>query len=143
MGGRGGSSGLSAKSPEYKNSYNIEMENAKDFEGYYALEPDTTKEALGYQMYVHKDVTGRSLIADTRAEMEELQRAYRSANRDGASYGMTQPAIDGMKAAIKEKISLHQKAIDAMTAARSEYEKYSKQSAVGNAKSKRRKGRWM
>lgn len=94
-------------------------------------------------MYVHKDVTGRSLIADTRAEMEELQRAYKTANRDGKSYGMTQQAINGMKAAIKEKIDLHQKAIKKMEAARNEYEKYSKQSATGNQKAKRRKGKWM
>ena len=111
MGGRGSSSGMGGRSPQYKESYDIEMENAKDFEGYYALEKGTTKEALGYQMYVHKDVTGRSLIADTRAEMEELQRAHRTANRDGKSYGMSQQAIDGMKAAIKEKIDLHQRAI--------------------------------
>ena len=146
MGGRGSSSGIGGAAkgtPDYKNAYDIEMENAKDFEGHYALEKDTTKEALGYQMYVHKDVTGRSLIADTRAEMEELQRAYRTANRDGKSYGMTQQAIDGMKAAIKEKIDLHQRAIKKMEAARNEYEKYSKQASVGNQKSKRRKGRWM
>jgi hypothetical protein len=143
VGGRGGNSGVNARSAEFKNSYNIEMENAADFEGHYALEKDTTKEALGYQMYVHKDVTGRSLIADTQAEIGELQRAYRHANRDGASYGMSQPAIDGMKAAIKEKIQLRQKAVTAMMSARSEYEKYSKETAVGNAKAKRRKGRWM
>lgn len=141
MGGRGGSSGMSAKSSEYKNSYNIEMENATNFRGYF--EQNTSKEVIGYQMYVYKDVTGRSLIADTRAEIEELQRAHRSANRDGASYGMTQPAIDGMKAAIKEKIKLRQEAVNAMTSARYEYEKYSKESAVGDAKSKRRKGQWM
>lgn len=143
MGGRGSSSGMGGRSPQYKESYDIEMENAKDFEGYYALEKGTTKEALGYQMYVHKDVTGRSLIADTRAEMEELQRAHRTANRDGKSYGMSQQAIDGMKAAIKEKIDLHQRAIKKMEAARNEYEKYSKQASIGNQKSKRRKGKWM
>lgn len=48
-----------------------------------------------------------------------------------------------MKAAIKEKIKLRQEAVNAMTSARYEYEKYSKESAVGNAKSKRRKGQWM
>lgn len=143
MGGRGSSSGMGGRSPQYKESYDIEMENAKDFEGYYALEKGTTKETLGYQMYVHKDVTGRSLIADTRAEMEELQRAHRTANRDGKSYGMSQQAIDGMKAAIKEKIDLHQRAIKKMEAARNEYEKYSKQASIGNQKSKRRKGKWM
>lgn len=143
MGGRGSSSGMGGRSPQYKESYDIEMENAKDFEGYYALEKGTTKEALGYQMYVHKDVTGRSLIADTRAEMEELQRAHRTANRDGKSYGMSQQAIAGMKAAIKEKIDLHQRAIKKMEAARNEYEKYSKQASIGNQKSKRRKGKWM
>lgn len=146
MGGRGGTSGLSAynsNSPEYKNAYQIEMENAKDFEGYYALEKDTTRQSLGYQMYVHEDVTGRSLVSDTRKEMEELKRAYRSANRDGASYGMSQTAIEGMKTAIKEKINLHQKAIERMQSAKPEYEKYKKQAFVGSEKSKKRKGKWM
>lgn len=49
MGGRGSSFEMTGgKSSEYKNSYSIEMENAKDFEGYYALEKDTTKQTLGY-----------------------------------------------------------------------------------------------
>lgn len=143
MGGCGASGGIGVNSHEYKSAYKIEIQNAKDFEGYYAIEPETTKDALGYQMYVHKDVTGRSLIADTREEMEYLQRAYRNARIDGSSYGMTKLAIDGMKAAIKEKIKLHQKAIDAMISARAEYEKYSKQAASGNVKAKRRKGHWM
>ena len=94
-------------------------------------------------MYVHEDVTGRSLISDTRKEMEELQRAYRSANRDGASYGMSQNAIEGMKAGIKEKIILHKKAIERMQSAKLEYEKYKKQAFAGKQKSKKKKGRWM
>lgn len=35
MGGRGGAGGVSSRntsSPDYKNSYNIEMENARSFE---------------------------------------------------------------------------------------------------------------
>lgn len=150
MGGRGGASGgggspsgRSSGSPDYKRPYEIEMENAKDFEAYFAVEPGATKEATGYQMYVHQDVTGRSLIADTRKDIDALKRDLREANAMGKSYGMTQQSIDGMKAAIREKISLQEKAVTAMEAARSEYEKYKRQAAAGNAKAKRRGGRWM
>lgn len=145
MGGRGGASGLSAvkNTSEYKNAYDIEMENAKDFVASYALEKEATKEAIGYEMYSYQSVTGKSLIAETRSEVEELKRAYKTANQDGKSYGMSQTAIDGMKAGIKEKIALRQKAIEIMTNARAEYEKYKKQADIGNAKAKKRKGRWM
>lgn len=144
MGGRGSASGLAAvsSSKDYKNSYDIEMENATSFEGHYALQPDTTKESLGYQMYVHQDVTGNSLISDTRKEMEELQRALKDANRDGSAYGMSKDAIAGMKQAIKEKIYLHKQAIAKMVDARPEFEKYSKQAFAGNKKGKANKG-WM
>ena len=144
MGGRGGSSGLGNRnSPEYKNAYNIEMENAKGFEASFVLEKDTTKESIGYQMYVHQDVTGNSLIADTRKEIDFLKRELRDANQNGRSYGMSQDAIDGMKQGIREKISLQEKAVKIMEGARSEYEKYKRQTAIGNEKAKRRKGRWM
>lgn len=56
---------------------------------------------------------------------------------------MSQAAIDGMKAGIRERISLQEKAVTAMEGARSEYEKFKRQAAAGNAKSKRRGGKWM
>lgn len=146
MGGRGGASGggsRGASSPDYKKAYDIEMENARDFEAAFAIEPGATKSATGYQMYVHQDVTGRSLIADTRKDVEALKRDLRESNAIGKSYGMSQQSIDGMKSGIREKIALHEKAISAMEAARDEYEKYKRQAAAGNAKSKRRGGRWM
>ena len=145
MGGRGTASSnvRNAHSPDYKNSYNIEMENARSFEAAFAIEDGTTKGAIGYQMYVHQDVTGRSLIADTRKDIDALKRDLRDANQMGKSYGMSQASIDGMKAAIREKISLQEKAVTAMEGARSEYEKYKRQAASGNAKAKQRGGRWM
>lgn len=144
MGGRGGSSGsVASKSPEYKNAYRIEMENARNFEASFAIESGTTKETIGYQMYVHKDVTGRSLIADTQKEIEYQKRELRQANQVGKSYGMSQNAIDGMKAGMREKIGLMEKAVSAMESARAEYEKYSQQASAGNASGKRRGGRWM
>lgn len=146
MGGRGGAGGVSSRntsSPDYKSSYNIEMENARRFEAAFAIEDGTTKGAIGYQMYVHQDVTGRSLIADTRKDIDALKRDLREANQMGKSYGMSQASIDGMKAAIREKISLQEKAVTAMESARSEYEKYKRQAAAGNAKAKQRGGRWM
>lgn len=145
MGGRGTASSnvRNAHSPDYKNSYNIEMENARSFEAAFAIEDGTTRGAIGYQMYVHQDVTGRSLIADTRKDIDALKRDLREANQMGKSYGMSQASIDGMKAAIREKISLQEKAVTAMESARSEYEKYKRQAAAGNAKAKQRGGRWM
>ncbi len=94
-------------------------------------------------MYVHQDVTGRSLISDTRKDIDALKRDLREANQVGKSYGMSQASIDGMKAAIKEKISMQEKAVAAMESARAEYEKYKHQAYVGNEKAKRRGGRWM
>ena len=147
MGGRGSAGGAgvgrNANSPEYKSAYNIEMENARSFEASFAIENGTTKDAIGYQMYVHQDVTGRSLIADTRRDIDALKRDLREANQMGKSYGMSQASIDGMKAAIREKISLQEKAVAAMESSRTEYEKYKRQASAGNAKSRQRGGRWM
>lgn len=147
MGGRGGAGGgigsRNASSPDYKNSYNIEMENARSFEAAFSIESGATKETTGYQMYVHQDVTGRSLIADTRKDIDALKRDLREANQMGKSYGMSQASIDGMKAALREKISLQERAVTAMEGARAEYEKYKRQASAGNAKAKRRGGQWM
>ena len=147
MGGRGGAGGgigsRNSSSPDYKNSYNIEMENARHFEAAFAIESGAIKETTGYQMYVHQDVTGRSLIADTRKDIDALKRDLREANKMGKSYGMSQASIDGMKAALREKISLQERAVTAMEGARSEYEKYKRQASAGNAKAKRRGGQWM
>lgn len=146
MGGRGGSSGISVgsgKSAEYKEHYNIEMSDAMDFSSSFALDKGATKDEIGYQMYVHKDVTGRSLISDTRQEIKSLNREYKEADDMGTAYGMSIDAIKGMKAGLKGKIKLREKAIDAMTNARKEYEKYSRESKIGIQKSKKRKGQWM
>lgn len=143
MGGRGGSSELSNKSAEYKNAYNIEMENAMGFEASFALDGRSTKDSIGYQMYVHQEVTGNSLIADTRKEIAFQKSELRQANQMGKAYGMSQDSINGMKAGIKEKISLMEKAVSIMESARAEYEKYKKQAYIGSQKSKRRGGKWM
>lgn len=144
MGGRGRTGGIrSTSSTDYKNAYQIEMENAHNFEAAFAIEPNASKDSTGYQMYVHQNVTGRSLIADTRKEIDSLKRGLREANQMGKSYGMSQDSISGMKAAMREKISLQEKAVAAMESARAEYEKYKRQSAIGNAKAKRRGGEWM
>lgn len=135
--------GRQSLSDEGKEAYDLEMENATQFEAYYALENGTTKESLAYQMYVHRSVTGNSLIADTRAEMDELKRALKDADMDGESYGLSKDTILGIKAAISEKINLHEKAIEAMEGARTEYEKYTSQYRAGNAKGKRNGGKWM
>ena len=53
MGGRGGAGGGGSRntsSPDYKSSYNIEMENARSFEAAFAIEDGTTKGAIGYQI---------------------------------------------------------------------------------------------
>lgn len=94
-------------------------------------------------MYVHQDVTGRSLIADTRKDVDYLKKEIKQANQVGASYGMSQASIYGMKAAMRDKVSLQEKAITAMEGARAEYEKYKKQAGAGNARAKRRGGMWM
>lgn len=148
MGGRGASSGVviggkSALSAEARASYDIEMSDADNFSASFVLQSGITKDAIGYQMYVHKEVTGRSLIADTRNETDELRRALRTADADGKSYGMSIEAIKGMKQGLRDKISLREEAIERMTDARSSYEKYSKTASAGNEKAKKRKGRWM
>lgn len=145
MGGRGaaGGSNLRSSSPEYREHYEVEVQSARDFEASFAIEPGATKDTIGYQMYVHQDVTGRSLIADTRRDIDSMKRELREANQMGKSYGMSQTAIDGMKAGIRERISLQEKAVTAMEGARAEYEKFKRQAAAGNAKAKRRGGMWM
>lgn len=132
--GGGGGKGNSA---EYKQSYDIEMENAMEFESAHFLDKSMTRDSVGYEMYAYENAMGKSLVTRTREDMEELERAHRSANRDGASYGMSQQAIDGMKAALKEKINLRKQAIDIMVSARSEYEKFKKQAWAANEKQRR------
>lgn len=143
MGGRGGSGGSYSSSPEYREHYNVEMQSARDFEASFAIEHEATKDTIGYQMYVHQDVTGRSLIADTRRDIDSMKRELREANQMGKSYGVSKAAIDGMKAGIRERISLQEKAVTAMEGARAEYEKFKRQAAAGNAKAQRRGGKWM
>lgn len=147
MGGRGARSASSgvvgALSKEAQASYALEMSDADNFSASFLLQSGVTKDAIGYQMYVHKEVTGRSLIADTRSEVDELKRALRTADADGRSYGMSAEAIKGLKQGLRDKISLREKAIDRMTDARTAYEKYSKEATIGNNKSKRRRGKWM
>lgn len=130
-------------SPEYQEHYEVEVSSARDFEASFAIEQGATKDTIGYQMYVHQDVTGRSLIADTRRDIDAMRRELREANQMGKAYGMSQAAIDGMKAGIRECISLQEKAVTAMEGARSEYEKFKRQAAAGNAKAQRRGGKWM
>lgn len=143
MGGRGGSGSVYSSSSEYREHYNVEVQSARDFEAAFAIEAGATKDTIGYQMYVHQDVTGRSLIADTRKDIDAMKRELREANQMGKSYGMSQAAIDGMKAGIRERISLQEKAVSAMESARAEYEKFKRQAAAGNAKAQRRGGKWM
>lgn len=69
--------------------------------------------------------------------------AYKEAVDMGRSYGMTDDEIGGMRAGIKAKIDLQEKAVARMQSARAEYEKYKKQAYIGNEKAKRRKGKRM
>lgn len=144
MGGRGRAGGSRySSSPEYREHYNVEVQSARDFEAAFAIEQGVTKGAIGYQMYIHQDVTGRSLIADTRKDIDSMKRELREANHMGKSYGMSQAAIDGMKAGIRERILLQEKAVTAMEGARTEYEKFKRQASAGNAKAQRRGGKWL
>lgn len=148
MGGRGSSGGvggvgLGSKSAEYKQHYETEISNKMDFAASFAVGSGVTKSEIGYQMYVHKDVTGRSLISDTNNEISFLKSELRNANSMGKSYGMSKDAIDGMKAGIKEKISVMESAVSAMQGARGEYERYVREAGAGNYRSRSRGGNWM
>lgn len=146
MGSRGSSSRRGVGNPSsaaYKDAYNTETSDIGNFAAYPLLDNGITNENVGYEMYVYQNVTGESLIAHTQSEINELKTAYKEAVDMGRSYGMSDDAIGGMRAGIKAKISLQEKAIAKMQNARAEYEKYKKQASVGNEKSKRRKGQWM
>lgn len=54
----------------------------------------------------------------------------------GKSYGMSQASIDGMKAALREKISLQNGRLLLWKGARAEYERYKRQAAGRKCKSK-------
>lgn len=149
MGGRGGSSGISAggvgnpRSEAYKEAYKIEVSDKMNFAGATALDTNATKDTIGYQMFVYEDVKGSSLIADTRRELEYDKSALKESKAMGRSYGMTDDEIGGMQKGIKEKIKAKEKAIQRMIDARAEYESYKNQASAGSAKAKRRGGRWM
>lgn len=146
MGGRGSSSSVGAggkNSADYKSAYETEMSNANDFAGSFALDSGATKSSIGYQMHAYKSATGQSLIAETNREITFLRGELREANAMGKSYGMSQNSINGMKAGIKEKIVIREKAVAKMQESRSEYERFASEARTGNAKAKRRGGRWM
>lgn len=148
-----GKSGISRKaegSPDYKRAYADEVADARDFAGAFAVDPQMDKSAIGYEMYVYQDTMGRSIIAETRSEIASLREYAKEipqlAKQQNAFYKsevMSKDYVKGTVEAIKEKISIREKAVTAMEAARSEYEKYKRQAAAGNAKAKRRGGRWM
>lgn len=149
MGGRGGSSGISAggvgnpRSEAYKEAYKIEVSDKMNFAGAMALDTNATKDTIGYQMFVYEDVKGSSLIADTRRELGYDKSVLKESKAMGRSYGMTDDQIGGMQKGIKEKIKAKEKAIQRMIDARAEYESYKNQASAGSAKAKRRGGRWM
>ncbi|MBQ3045146.1 MAG: hypothetical protein IJD49_04255 [Clostridia bacterium] len=151
MGGRGGSSGLSGINPnsaDYKNAYADEMGNAREFTAAFALTASAS--TIGWEMHAYQSVTGRSLIADTQAEVKSLKESIKEVDVTAAYvnsfYGkgtMSKDTVSGTKAAIKEKIALREKAIKKMTDSRSEYEKYKREAQTGNAKAKKRGGKYM
>ena len=149
MGGRGGSSGISAggvgnpRSEAYKEAYKIEVSDKMNFAGATALDTNATKDTIGYQMFVYEDVKGSSLIADTRRELGYAKSVLKESKAMGRSYGMSDDEIGGMQKGIKEKIKAKEKAIQRMIDARAEYESYKNQASAGSAKAKRRGGRWM
>lgn len=148
MGSRGAHSGLGGKvgnprSDAYKEEYRAEISNIDDFAARSMLDGGMTNDNIGYEMYVYQSVMGESLIAHTQSEITSLKTAYREAVEVGRSYGMTDDEIGGMRAGIKAKIDLQEKAVAKMQGARAEYEKYKKQASIGNEKAKRRKGKWM
>lgn len=145
-GGRGGGGGSAA----YKSAYAEEISDSHNFAASFAVDPQMSKSAIGYEMYVHQSATGRSLIAETRSEITSLKEYAREvpqiAKQQNAFYKsevMSKDYVKGTVAAIKEKISIREKAVTVMESARTEYEKYKRQAAVGNAKAKRRGGKWM
>lgn len=132
-----GASAGGSESAEFKESYDIEMEDAKSFPAAFVLEDGMSNDVIAYQMYVHKDVSGNSLIADTQKDVDFLKSEIDNADDMGASYGMSQDAINGMKKALQEKVELRESAIKRMQECKPEYDKYVNQARVGNAKAER------
>lgn len=147
MGGRGSAGGKTGSggggSAAYKEAFKTETSDLMNFAAAPFLDKGATKEMIGYEMYVHKSVTGQSLIAATKNEISELRRAKRENAAIGKSYGLSNDTIKGISAGISEKIKVRTKAIQKMEQARSEYEKYAGEASKGNARAKRRKGNWM
>lgn len=146
MGGRGGKSGLSggiANSKDYKEAYKTEMSFGTEFQGSQFLSKNATKDMIGYEMYVHESVTGRSLIADSKKELAIEKRNHKEIDALGKSYGMSKESIAGMKKGSEEKIKMREKAIKKMETSRGEYEKYKGEALLGNERAKRRKGRYL
>ncbi len=145
MGGRGASSSIKS-SAEYKNAYNDEVNRGKRFEGDYALENYMTKEAMAYEMRVHKEVKGTSLIADLNKEVTNLKKNLRENNAVGKSYGLNEAIIKGIGDGIKVNIQRRERAIQNLMGAKAEYEKEVKQeqSRQRKAQRMREKGiKWM
>ena len=141
--------GGNPNSADYKNAYADEMSNAKEFAAAFAL--TASQSVIGWELHAYQSGTGgRNLIADTRSEIKSLKESIKEVDTTAAFvnsfYGkgtMSKDTIAGTKAATREKIALREKAIEKMTASRSEYEKYKREAQIGNAKAKKRGGKYM
>lgn len=117
------------------------MSFGKEFEADFALNLD--KDSIGYNMYVYKDMTGNSLIADTEKELNFLKNELKESYDVGKAYNMSDNEIGGMQQALQEKINDRQKAINTMKYAKTEYEKYTRQAGIGNYKANKLRGNWL
>lgn len=117
------------------------MSFGKEFEADFALNLD--KDSIGYNMYVYKDMTGNSLIADTEKELNFLKNELKKSYDVGKAYNMSDDEIGGMQQALQEKINDRQKAINTMKSAKTEYEKYTRQAGIGNYKANKLRGNWL
>lgn len=145
MGGRGASSSLIG-STSYKEAYNEEVNRGKQFHGDFALENYMTKEAMAYEMKVHKDVRGTSLIADLNKEVASLKKDLKENKAVGKSYGLDDATIKGIGDGIKVNIKRREQAIRNLMSARAEYDEAVRQDKkrAERAKMMRSKGiRWM
>lgn len=133
MGGRGASSSLTG-SANYKEAYNEEVNRGKRFNGDFALESYMTKEAMAYEMKVHKDVHGTSLIADLSKEVASLKKDLKENKEVGKSYGLDDATIKGIGDGIKVNIRRREQAIKTLMGTKAEYQEAVKQD---NARQKR------
>lgn len=145
MGGRGASSSL--KNAQYNEGYKSATEN-DDFYASFALGNYMTRQQMAKEMVDYKDVLGKSLIQDLKADISSIKETIRDLKgliKYGSPRGIevTHDTINGEIAGYKENIKKREKALRILEGLKSEYQAEQSAKRKREEKAKKLGGNWL